>query len=51
MLNLEQLEQNPAELLDAQRASTEDSKNKAFQYKQLIYFLLSFLLKLKDVIK
>lgn len=33
MLNLEQLEQNPAELLHAQRAGTEDLMNKAFQYK------------------
>lgn len=33
MLNLEQLEQNTAELVDAQRAHTEDSLNKAFQYR------------------
>ena len=33
MLNLEQLEQNTAELVDAQRAHREDKMSKAFQYR------------------
>lgn len=38
MLNLEQLEQNPAELLGAQRARTEESMHKAFHYSSSYIF-------------
>lgn len=51
ILKLEQLKQDTEELLDAQRAHTEDSMNKAFEQKQLIHFLLSFLLKLKTEVE